>query len=199
LLILGIILATVVVAISGGACWLGYRLTERLAPPTPTPMPPPVVSIEQIRQAAELATVKSTLSTDITKRRVPDDLRQLLGVREEIVLIAYGEVAAGFDLGKLGEDDVWVDGTRVQLHLPSPEILYTRLDNERTHVVYYARSVLVERDLDLEGRARAQAEQAIREAAVGSELLYQARRYGEAFFSSWFYSMGFTEVQIIID
>ncbi len=157
LLILGIVLIAVVGAISGGACWLGYRITERLAPPTPTPVPPPVVHIEQIRQAAELATVKSTLSTDITSTRVPDDLRQLLGVKEEIVLIAYGEVAAGFDLGKLNEDDLWVDGTRLQLHLPPPEILYTRLDNERTHVVYYARSLLVERDLDLEGRAREQA------------------------------------------
>jgi hypothetical protein len=199
LLILGIALIVVVVAISGGACWLGYRFTERLAPPTPTPVPPPVVQIEQIRQAAELATVKSTLSTDITSTRVPDDLRQLLGVKEEIVLIAYGEVAAGFDLSRLGDDDLWVDGTRVQLHLPSPEILYTRLDNQRTHVVYYARSLLVQRDLALEGSAREQAEQAIREAAENSDLLYQARRYGEAFFASWLYSMGFTEVEIIVD
>ena len=199
LLVLAIAVAVVVVSISGGACWLGYRLTEALAPPTPTPLPSPVVHLEQIRQAAELATVKSTLSTDITSARVPDDLRQLLGVREEIVLIAYGEVAAGFDLGKLSEEDLWVDGTRVQLHLPPPEILYTRLDNERTHVVYYARSLLVARDLDLEGRAREEAEQAIREAAQDSDLLYQARRYGEAFFGSWFYSMGFTEVEIIID
>ncbi|MBN1640643.1 MAG: DUF4230 domain-containing protein [Anaerolineae bacterium] len=199
LLTLGIVLVAAVAAIGGGACWLGYRVTELLTPPTPTPVPPPVVHVEQIRQAAELATVKSTMSTDITSTRVPDDLRQLLGVREEIVLIAYGEVAAGFDLSKLGEDDLWTDGARVQLHLPSPEILYTRLDNERTHIVYYARSFLVERDLDLEGRARAEAEEAIREAALDSDLLYQARRYGEAFFSSWFYSMGFTEVQIIID
>ena len=67
------------------------------------------------------------------------------------MLIAYGEVAAGFDLSDLEEGDLWMDGTRVQLHLPAPRILYTRLDSERTHVVYYQKSWLVEHDLDLEG------------------------------------------------
>ena len=197
--VLGVTFLLVVLIVGAVACWAGFEAARRLVPPTPTPLPPPVVNVEQIRQAAELATVKQTLSTDITSTQVPSDVRQYLGVKEELVLIAYGEVAAGFDLSDLEEGDLWMDGTRVQLHLPAPQILYTRLDNERTHVVYYQKSLLVEHDLDLEGQARAEAEQVIERAALDSEILTQASEYGRLFFSNWFYSMGFTEVQVVVD
>jgi hypothetical protein len=193
------ILGVLAILLSAGACWAGFAVARAVTPPTPTPVPPPVVNIEQIRQVAELATVKQTLSTDITSTHVPDDVRQLFGVKEEIVLIAYGEVAAGFDLSVLDADDFWTDGTRVQLHLPAPQILYTRLDNERTHVVYYAKSWFVDHDLNLEGQARSQAEQAIQQAALESQMLEQASAYGQMFFSNWLYSMGYTKVQVIID
>ena len=163
------------------------------------PVPPPVVSIEQIRQAAELATVKATLSTDIASARVPDDIRKFFGVKEEIVLIAYGEIAAGFDLAALAPDALWVDGGRVQLHLPASQILYVRLDNERTHVLYHEKSWLVEHDIHLEGDARQEAERVILQAALDSDLLGQASQYGQMFFTNWFYSMGFTEVRVVVD
>jgi len=195
----GITFLVVVLIVGAAAGWAGFEAARRLVPPTPTPLPPPVVNVEQIRQAAELATVKQTLSTDITSTQVPSDIRQYLGVKEELVLIAYGEVAAGFDLSGLEEGDLWMDGTRVQLRLPAPQILYTRLDNERTHVVYYQKSWLVEHDLGLEGQARAEAEQAIERAAMDSEILTQASEYGQLFFTNWFYSMGFTEVRVVVD
>ncbi len=197
--VVGITFLVVVLIVGAAACWAGFEAARRLAPPTPTPLPPPVVNVEQIRQAAELATVKQTLSTDIASTQVPSDIRQYLGVKEELVLIAYGEVAAGFDLSDLEEGDLWMDDTRVQLHLPAPQILYTRLDSERTHVVYYQKSWLVEHDLDLEGQARAEAEQVIERAALDSEILTQASEYGQLFFSNWFYSMGFTEVRVVVD
>jgi hypothetical protein len=65
--------------------------------------------------------------------------------------------------------------------------------------VYYQKSWLVEHDLGLEGQARAEAEQVIERAALDSEILTQASEYGRLFFSNWFYSMGFTEVQVVVD
>jgi len=103
LIIWGIILLIIVVLVGAVAGWIGFTISRTATPPTPTPKPPPIVNIKEIRQAAELATVKYTMSTDITSTCVPDDIRQAFGVKEEIVLIAYGEVAAGFDLGKLSE------------------------------------------------------------------------------------------------
>lgn len=147
---------------------------------------------------AELSTVKYSLTAEISDVRVPDDFRQQLGVKEEMLLLAYGEVAAGFDLGKLQDEDIWVDGTRIQVHLPAPEILYSRLDSERTRVVYYTKSLFVQRDISMEGRVREEAEKAIREAARESDILEQASKYGELFFSNWLRSMGFTEVRVIV-
>jgi hypothetical protein len=147
---------------------------------------------------AELSTVEFSLSAEITNERVPDDFRAELGIKEELLLLAYGEVAAGFDLSKMDEGDIWVDGTRIQLTLPPAEILYSRLDNERTRVIYYNKSIFVQRDVSMEGDARAEAEQAIREAALQSDILDHAERYGELFFSNWLRSMGFTEVQVVV-
>jgi hypothetical protein len=199
LVIWGIIMLIVILLVGAAAGWIGFTISRRTTSPTPTPKPPPIVNIEEIRQAAELATVKYTLSTDITSTRVPDDIRQVFGVKEEIVLIAYGEVAAGFDLGKLSKEDLWMDGTRVQLHLPAPEILYVRLDNERTHAVYYSRSWFIDRDLNLEGETRLEAERILHQAALESDLLQRAGEYGQLFFSNWFYSMGFTEVRVVVN
>jgi hypothetical protein len=195
----GIILLIIILIVGVAAGWLGFQIAKKATPPTPTPPPPPVVSIEEIRQASELATVKYALSTDITSTRVPDDVRQYFGVKEEIVLIAYGEVAAGFDLGELQENDLWTDGTRVQLHLPAPKILYTRLDNERTHVVYYKKSWLIDHDVNIDGNARQEAERIIEQAALEGEVLQRASQYGQLFFTNWLYSMGFTEVKVVVN
>jgi len=198
LVIWGIIVLIIVIIVGIAGCLVGSFLPWPIAA-TPTPTRTIVVNIEQIRQQAELATVQYNLSTDVTAANVPDDLRKYFGVKEEIVLIAYGQVVAGFDLSTLGPDDLWVDGTRVQLHLPAPKILYSRLDNERTHVVYYKGSWIISRDPNLEGRARQQAESLMVQAALESGILEQAGKYGQLFFSNWFYSMGFTEVRVIVD
>lgn len=198
LVIWGVIVLVIIVIVGSAGCLIGAMMNWPSVA-TPTPTRTIVVNIEQVRQVAELATVKTTLSTDVTAVNVPEDVRQIFGVKEEIVLIAYGEVAAGFDLSTLGPNDLWVDGTRVQLHLPAPKILYTRLDNERTHVVYYKSTWFIEKDPNLGDRARQEAEALIQKAALESGILEQAARYGELFFTNWFYSMGFTEVRVVVD
>jgi hypothetical protein len=56
----------------------------------------------------------------------------------------------------------------------------------------------MQRDISMEARSREEAEKAIREAALESDILEQASKYGELFFSNWLRSMGFTEVQVIV-
>jgi hypothetical protein len=203
----GILLGILLISAIIGACvigWFGKDVRNRLRPPTPTPAPftekiivkPP--TIQEIQQMAELSTVEFSLSAEITNERVPDDFRATLGIKEELLLLAYGEVVAGFDLSKMDEGDIWVDGTRIQLTLPPAEILYSRLDNERTRVIYYNKSLFVQRDVSMEGNAREEAEQAIVEAALQGDILEHAERYGELFFANWLRSMGFTEVQVVV-
>jgi hypothetical protein len=198
----GVVATGVVAILLLMSCTLGYFGRPLIDRPTPTPtfagrfVQPP--TIQDIQRMAQLSTVKYTLTAEVSDVRVPDDFRQQLGVKEEMLLLAYGEVAAGFDLGKLQDKDIWVDGTRIQIHLPAPEILYSRLDTERTRVIYYSKSIFVQRDVSMEGRVREEAEKAIRDAALESDLLQQASQHGELFFSNWLRSMGFTEVRVIV-
>ncbi len=168
-----------------------------LVGPRPTPTPtPPVVTIQGLRRVAELATVEYRTLVEITGERIPADFRQLFGAKEQILLLVYGDVKAGFDLGKLKDEDIW-RGTRVQLHLPAPEILSVSLDFKRTHVVYYEKSLIVSPDPSLQGETLQRATEAIRQATVEAGILEQAREYGELFFKDYLRSLGFTEVYVI--
>ena len=170
-----------------------------IPPPEPSPTVTRTVTITAIRAMAELATVEYQAVAEISNERVPDDIRGRLGVKEEILLIAYGDVKAGFDLSKLREGDLWTDGTRVQLHLPAPEILDSHVNRERTHVVYYRKSLLIAHDINLETDALQMAEEAITQAAMDAGILKKATDYGQLFFENFLRSLGFTEVRVIVD
>jgi hypothetical protein len=198
-----VLIAGIALILSAASCAIGFVVLPPILAPTPTPTPRVGtavrdLSVQEIQSMAELATVKYSITAEVSDVRIPDDLRQALGIKEEMLLLAYGEVAAGFDLDKLQEEDIWIDGARVQLHLPAPEILYSRLDTERTRVVYYQKSLFVQRDINMEARARQEAEKAIREEALNRDILEQAQKYGELFFSNWLRSMGFREVRVIV-
>ncbi|MBI1882301.1 MAG: DUF4230 domain-containing protein, partial [Chloroflexi bacterium] len=95
-------------------------------PPTteaniPIPSPTPIVTFLGIRQIAELATVETLAVVEVQNEKIPDDIRNWVGVKEEILMLVYGNVKAGFDLSKLSENDLKADGTQVQLTLPAPE------------------------------------------------------------------------------
>jgi hypothetical protein len=206
LLILFVLLVIVVPALCIGANLLVFDnpaaqvvadLLGIFGRPEPTPPPPPVVTIESIRRKADLVTVEYRTLVEVQNERVPDDFRQYFGAKERILLLVYGNVRAGFDLSKLKEEDLWRDGTRVQLHLPAPEILSISLDFERTHVVYHEKSLIVAHDPDLQGEALQTAKDAIRQAAMEAGILERAKEYGELFFENHLRSLGFTEVYVI--
>jgi hypothetical protein len=148
---------------------------------------------------AELATVEYQAIAEVPNERVPDDVRKYLGVKEQILLIAYGNVKAGFKLDKLTENDLWTDGTRVQLHLPAPEILTTSIDHKRSHVVYYQGSLLLSHDVNFEKDTLGIAEGAIEQAAIEAKILENASKYGQLFFENFLRSLGFTEVKVIVN
>jgi hypothetical protein len=199
-IMLAIVVRLVLPMIAGGLVSRPiFNPEEQPSAPLPTPVPAPTVTIAGIRAAAELATVEYQAVAEVPNERVPDDFRSYLGVKERILLIAYGDVKAGFDLSKLQEEDLWTDGTLVQLHLPAPEILSTSIDFDRTHVVYYEKSLLVQHDPDL-GRETLQiAQESIRDAALEADVLENAGKYGQLYFENFLRSLGFTEVHVIVD
>ena len=168
---------------------------SKSATPTPAPI---IITIDSITPLAELATVSYKTMADITNERIPNDIRKDLGAKEQIVMLVYGEVKAGFDLSKLTDKNIWVDGKRVQLTLPPPEILSTAIDYERTRIVTYKKSFLVGNDPELEQETLKLAKKAIIKSALEGDVLEMARNYGRLYFENYLRSLGFEEVKVIV-
>ncbi len=164
--------------------------------PTPTPRPP-IVSVLSLRPIAELATIAMPAVVDIPNERVPDDIRKHLGVKEKVLMLVYGEVKAGFDLSKLSDEDIWIDGTRVQLYLPEPEILSISIDFENTRIVNYDKSILVGNDPELQMETLEKSKQALEQGVMESGILDMATLFGQMYFENHLRSLGFTEVKVM--
>jgi hypothetical protein len=186
---------------AGALLWEPLPATPTAPPPTDTPLPPPVVTIQGIKSQAKLSTVEYTTITEIYNENVPEGwLDDFLGTKERLLMLVYGDVQAGFDLDKLEEENLWTDGFRVRLVLPAPEILNTSIDFDQTHIVYYENNLILDdNNPNLQGEALAQAQEAIEKAALESGILDQANAYGQVYFERFLYSLGFTEVEVVVD
>ena len=184
---------------------LGGRAPEIATTTTPvqtdTPLPPPVVTINGIKSQAKLATVEYSTITEIYNENLPEGwLDEFLGTKERLVMLVYGDVRAGFDLDKLPEDGLWTDGSRVRLVLPAPEILNSSIDFDQTHIVFYENSLILdENNPNLQGEALNQAKSALEKAAVEAGILERANEYGQLYYENFLYSLGFTEVEVVVD
>jgi hypothetical protein len=191
------------IAFLAGQIWGGGLSSAATATPLPTetPLPPPVVTINGLKSQAKLSTVEMNSVTEIYNENVPDGwLDGLLGTKEKLLLLVYGDVEAGFDLDKLSEENLWTDGTRVRLVLPAPEILNSSIDFDRTHIVYYENNIILDdNNPNLQGEALAQAKDAIEQAALENGILKRANEYGQLYFENLLYSLGFTEVEVVTD
>jgi hypothetical protein len=117
---------------------------------------------------------------------------------DEIMFLAKGDVIAGYDLSKLRPQDVWrsPDGT-VNLRLPPPEVLVTRVDNKESHVIARKTGVFRRADIDLETRARQHAEENIRGEALKKGVLTRASTNGEKKLAELLHTLGFDKVRFI--
>ncbi len=127
----------------------------------------------------------------------PSNLWEQLVGTDKLMLIAEGEVVAGFDLKKVNQkNDVKVQGTTIKLTLPPPEILYSRIDNEKSYVYERRTGLLVKPDPTLESRARLLAEQNLVEWAEQRGIYQKAEVSGRAYLENFLRSLGFTDITI---
>jgi hypothetical protein len=205
-LVWGGIAAATLVGIALIAFFVGRIFLPSLPPtptasPTNTPLPPPIVTIQSIKSQAKLSTVEYNTVTEIYREDVPEGwLDGILGTKERLLMLVYGDVQAGFDLQKLKEENLWTDGKRVRLILPAPEILSSSIDFEHTHIVYYENNlILEENNPNLQGEALEEAQKAIEEAALKEGILNKANDYGQLYYENFLRSLGFTEVEVVVD
>lgn len=117
---------------------------------------------------------------------------------DEITFLATGDVIAGLDLSKLKPEDVWrsPDGA-INLRLPPPEILVSRVDNEQSRVIHRKTGALRRADIDLETRARQHAEENIRAESLKKGILPLASKNGEAKLAELLRTLGAERVRFV--
>jgi hypothetical protein len=120
--------------------------------------------------------------------------RALAGDR--ILLIVYGEVTAGIDLGKLDTSAIAVRDRSISLQVPPAEIFSTRIDNAKTQVYSRETGLFVRPDPNLETIARRAAEQQVHQAAVDSGILKTAADNGRMTLQKLLEGLGFESVVI---
>lgn len=163
--------------------------------PTSTPTPTPIAVITGINAFGRLETVQYTMRDIVRIEDEPSGLLERLS-RDRLMLIAEGEVVAGFDLSKVTEDDIVVLGTTVLIFLPPPEILYSRIDNEKTFVYERETGLLRRPDPDLETTARRLAEAQLVSWALERDILDKAEETGIVYLENFLRSLGFTQVRV---
>jgi hypothetical protein len=154
------------------------------------------VVIKHIKDLGRLETTEFGMQTVIDLKNEPSNLWEQVVGSDKLLLVAEGEVVAGFDLAKVEEEDIQVNGTSVIITLPAPEILYSRIDNERTYVYERETGLLVTPDKSLEGRARQLAEEALVDWALRRNIQDEAERAGRLQIENLLRSLGFTEIVI---
>jgi hypothetical protein len=98
----------------------------------------------------------------------------------------------------MGEEDVQIDGDRVTIRLPEPEILSASLDEDETGVYDRDFGPLNFRpDDELVEEARDEAVERIEEAARGNGILDSARRNAEDSIRAFITTLGFEEVEFV--
>ena len=171
---------------------LGPLFVEEPARTTTSP-----VVVEGIQELNRLATVRWTESVVVTRESGGTRLEQFL-TGERVLLVATGEVEAGVDLAEMDEDDVRVDGDRVTVDLPEPQILSSSLDEERTRVYDRDRGLLnLGADDVLVQEARQDAEAEVVSTAEENGILETAERNAEESIRAFVTTLGFEEVEFV--
>lgn len=135
-------------------------------------------------------TIEKVLDAQRTRKYVPEFL-----VGEKLIFIAHGQVVAGIDLSRINSTNVQVSGSTVTIELPQSQILYSRIDNEQSHVYERDTGILSRPDPNLESEVRAEAEKQIREEALKQGILREAHDNAQKNLRAMLTAMGFTDIR----
>ncbi len=187
--------------------WLVYRLLTpkadhplielpTLPQPTPTIYASAATVIERVQKLSRLETASYHIEKVITAQTGQGPLGFLFG--DKLLLVAYGEVIAGVDLGHIRPQDVQVtpDGT-VYIVMPPPEIFVATLDNSRTYV-YDRKTGVMGMNPQLETAARQEAERMVLQAALDDGILEKAEENARVVLRALLWSMKFEHI-IFVD
>jgi hypothetical protein len=208
LMVIGVL--TIMLLIAFGLIWVVYDTLQRTVQPvqsmtgelatqvssvlnpTPTILPSPITIVRDVRSLSRLETIQFTIEKVITAEKNQGTLSALFG--DKLILVGHGNVIAGFDLSKVGANDVKVKDGVLYITLPEPEIFTSALDNDKSYIYDRETGLLTKGDIHLESSARSTAEHEIEQAAIEDGILEQARQNGENYLSRLLSDLGYPEV-----
>jgi hypothetical protein len=174
-------------------------LSNPLAPaPTTIAVDRPAI-IQEIRALNRLETTSASIEKVITAEQGGSAFYNFFA-GDKLLLVAHGDVIAGLDLSKMQPTDVQVseDGKSATINLPPPEILVSRLDNEKTHVYDRDTGIFTQGNPNLETEARRVAEQQILQAACEDGILKRAADEGKRSIENLVRAFGIESVTVNI-
>jgi len=116
-------------------------------------------------------------------------------VGDRLLLMVYGEVTAGVDLGRIAPEAVTVTGSTLSLAMPEAEVFAARIDNDRTRVYSRETGLFTRVDPNLESDVRREAERQVRQAALDSGILPVAATNARATLTAFLRGLGFGRVE----
>ena len=190
------VLAVAVVFIAGA--WFGIKLTRLLSPDSGVHELNTAVIIQQVQTLSDLVTVKYVLEKVVIVNSPPASmLGQLVQGENRVLLLAHGIVKAGIDLKRLRPEDVRIEGRKITLHLPPPQVTDAYLDEQQTQVIDWEKGFLRDFDKDLETTARQNAVDDISRAARKAGILKDADDRARTELAVFLNRAGFEQVEFV--
>lgn len=188
--IVGFVLGFAIAALAAFAIW---GLLRGWSTPRIDASRPAVV--RQIQQLHRLETVVYAMDKIVAGGQESRYLPTFL-VGERLLLIVYGEVTAGVDLGRIDPEDVTLNAKSVLIRIPPAEIFSTRIDNERTRVYSRETGLFTRMDPNLESDMRREAELQIRQSALDGGILQAATANARTTLTAFLRGLGFEQAEV---
>jgi hypothetical protein len=149
--------------------------------------------VDRIQRLQRLETVIYTMDKLVTGAKENPVLPNFLA-GDRLLMLVHGEVVAGIDFSNLKPGDVHVEGKRIHLRLPAPQLFSTRIDSAKTRVYSRQTGLLVPTDPNLETQVRQEAERQLQEAAMADGILRNAQQNATSTITSLLQGLGFESI-----
>jgi hypothetical protein len=164
----------------------------------PPPKITPLQVMVQVRSASELTT--AIIETEVVTKVEQENDPILLIIPNpptELIYKGHGEVRAGFDLMQITEDNIAIQGDKVILTLPPPQILSAGLDAHQSGIYDVDEPWLGDLHADTVNTAQQEAMAQIMEQACAHDILGKANLNAEVEFARLLSTLAFEEVEVI--
>jgi hypothetical protein len=106
-------------------------------------------------------------------------------------------VIAGIDMSKIKPEDLWLDGTVLNVRLPAAEVLVSTVDNDKSYVYDRQTGLFAKGDSNLETQARQVAEQEISQSALDDGIIDQAMANAQTYLRWFFETLGYKQINFV--